>query len=194
MTTVTTVGYGDTTPTSALEEGLALGSMLAGALFLSFVISTLIELLASAGDESRRAERYVKKMALVDSWLGSVHLPGKLSSRIYRCACMYGDAAGMLACLRGAAAGAYVVSCSAVVQCKGGPAAPVLAALGSYDTLSIIRYTVTQPPWPPTPHRYYIQRRVGAPAGRAGAVGQHPGGPAQWAAHTGGGGAAEASV
>jgi hypothetical protein len=57
VTTITTVGFGDTLATSDGERVLAIATMLAGSVFLSFLIGALVETLANIGRTSHNAER-----------------------------------------------------------------------------------------------------------------------------------------
>jgi hypothetical protein len=140
---------------------VALCTMLAGALFLSFVISTLIEVLGSAGDESRRAQRYLKKMALVDSWLSAVHLPRQLSSKMYRCAVrgrcrcgayLLGDG-GCWACRRMGAwcAGRLVLQCAVVGPGGVGAWSALVGGRATAHTLRLQQCHSPASLWPSPP-------------------------------------------
>jgi len=66
MTTLTTVGYGDITPTSDAERGYAMLSMVIGGAFYGFTIATLTSVIS---DMDRNARAYDERMDLIQAWL-----------------------------------------------------------------------------------------------------------------------------
>ena len=61
--------YGDIIPFTTYEQLVAMLCMLAGCLFISFIISTLVQLLAQAGQAAKRASVFREKMRVRGSWL-----------------------------------------------------------------------------------------------------------------------------
>ena len=82
VTTLTTVGYGDITPKTSLEHGVAIGVMFVGILFFSFVVNSMGAALASSSAAARRSTALRAKFAEVESWARARALPPALRRRI----------------------------------------------------------------------------------------------------------------
>ena len=75
VTTLTTVGYGDITPKTSLEHGVAIGVMFVGILFFSFVVNSMGAALASSSAAARRSAALRAKFAEVEGWARARALP-----------------------------------------------------------------------------------------------------------------------
>eukprot|EP01025_Chloroclados_australasicus_P005746 TRINITY_DN11800_c0_g1_i1.p1 TRINITY_DN11800_c0_g1~~TRINITY_DN11800_c0_g1_i1.p1 ORF type:complete len:657 (-),score=55.60 TRINITY_DN11800_c0_g1_i1:655-2625(-) len=84
LTTVTTVGYGDITPSNDPERVTAMIIFMCGVIFFSFQISSVTELLANATHNQRQAQMIREKMVVVKRWMKRRHLNSKLRHKIYR--------------------------------------------------------------------------------------------------------------
>lgn len=82
VTTLTTVGYGDITPRTSLEHGVAIGVMFVGILFFSFVVNSMGAALASSSAAARRSAALRAKFAEVEAWARARALPPALRRRI----------------------------------------------------------------------------------------------------------------
>lgn len=82
VTTLTTVGYGDITPKTSLEHGVAIGVMFVGILFFSFVVNSMGAALASSSAAARRSAALRAKFAEVEGWARARALPPALRRRI----------------------------------------------------------------------------------------------------------------
>lgn len=82
VTTLTTVGYGDITPKTSLEHGVAIGVMFVGILFFSFVVNSMGAALASSSAAARRSSALRAKFAEVEAWARARALPPALRRRI----------------------------------------------------------------------------------------------------------------
>lgn len=82
VTTLTTTGFGDIAPHTSAERLWALTSMLLGMLLLSLVVGSLVELVATAGEDTRLAAAYRAKMDTVAAWLDAMEVSGNLRRRI----------------------------------------------------------------------------------------------------------------
>jgi len=59
---VATIGYGDITPQTPLEEGVAIFVMVLGIIFFGVLVGSLTQLLQSASKNARRAQVFREKM------------------------------------------------------------------------------------------------------------------------------------
>lgn len=82
MTTMSTNGYGDISPKTTVERGVAIVIMMAGVLFFGYVISSLSVMLQMFSPEARRAVVFRDKINKVDSWMSYRQLPNSLRSDI----------------------------------------------------------------------------------------------------------------
>jgi hypothetical protein len=80
MTTLSTVGYGDITPTSDVERGYSMMAMVVGGAFYGYIIGSVTSVISEM-DLNTRA--YFDRMDLITSWLdGHDELPKILRRRI----------------------------------------------------------------------------------------------------------------
>ena len=66
MTTLTTVGYGDITPTNQTERLYATFMMIIGASFYGFVVGAISSVVSSS---DLNASVYIERMDLISAWL-----------------------------------------------------------------------------------------------------------------------------
>ena len=79
LTTLTTIGYGDITPTNMHERYYCLFAMLIGALMFGYMLST-IGSMVSAMD--RQAAAFEERMDMVKDWMMTRNMPRKLLIRV----------------------------------------------------------------------------------------------------------------
>merc|ERR1712232_122743 len=80
MTTLSTVGYGDITPTSDSERGYAMLAMVVGGAFYGYIVGCVTSVISDM-DVNTRA--YFERMDLITSWLdGHEEIPRALRRRI----------------------------------------------------------------------------------------------------------------
>lgn len=75
---VATVGYGDITPQTSVEQGVVLAVFLVGLIFFGVLIGSLTQLLSKASKEARKAQLYRDKMEGVEGWLRGRRFPNGL--------------------------------------------------------------------------------------------------------------------
>eukprot|EP01025_Chloroclados_australasicus_P065642 TRINITY_DN8943_c0_g2_i1.p1 TRINITY_DN8943_c0_g2~~TRINITY_DN8943_c0_g2_i1.p1 ORF type:complete len:656 (-),score=57.22 TRINITY_DN8943_c0_g2_i1:361-2328(-) len=82
LTTVTTVGYGDITPSNDAERVTAMLIFMCGVIFFSFQISSVTELLSNVTHKQRRSQRIREKMTAVKRWMKHRHLDANIRQQI----------------------------------------------------------------------------------------------------------------
>merc|ERR1712113_72565 len=76
MTTLSTVGYGDITPTSDIERGYSMLAMVVGGAFYGYIVGCVTSVISDM-DLNMRA--YCERMDLITSWLdGHADVPPTL--------------------------------------------------------------------------------------------------------------------
>jgi hypothetical protein len=81
MTTMTTVGYGDLTPTNEKEVGFALCAMIMGGAFYGYAVGTICTIV---NNRDLNVSAYHDRMDAVYAWLDYHKLPREIRSRILR--------------------------------------------------------------------------------------------------------------
>ncbi|DBA70723.1 TPA: hypothetical protein ACH3X2_012094 [Trebouxia sp. C0005] len=82
MTTVTTVGYGDITAHSTVEQCVATVMMLAGVVFFGILIGSLGEIVQHASTRARQAQMFRRKFEDVETWMRMRRLPKYTQKKI----------------------------------------------------------------------------------------------------------------
>ena len=81
VTTMSTVGYGDLIPTTAMERGYTMFAMIAGASFYGYMIGNITSIVAE-GDAHTKA--YYEKMKKISAWCDHQEFPRLLRRRVRR--------------------------------------------------------------------------------------------------------------
>jgi len=84
VTTMTTVGYGDISPTNVGEIFVAMVVMLLGIMSFAFLIGSVQEVFENATESAQKASMLREKLSEVDSWIGRHTLAPKIRSQIRR--------------------------------------------------------------------------------------------------------------
>ena len=79
LTTLTTVGYGDITPTNDLERMYALGALLIGALVFGYLLSSVGSMMSNLDNRSNVVEEKLDQMQEV---IRHTNMPSELAGRI----------------------------------------------------------------------------------------------------------------
>lgn len=79
LTTLTTIGYGDITPTNMLERYYCLLAMLIGAMMFGYMMSTIGSMVQQMDQEASMKEQ---RMDAVKEWMSSRNMPRKLFVRV----------------------------------------------------------------------------------------------------------------
>ena len=79
LTTLTTVGYGDITPTNMIERCYCLFAMLIGAMMFGYMMSTIGSMVTTM---DRQAAAFEEKMDKVKEWMTTRNIPRKLLIRV----------------------------------------------------------------------------------------------------------------
>jgi hypothetical protein len=82
MTTMTTVGYGDITPTTDGERIFAMASMVVGGAFYGYLIGNISAMVAHS---DLNATAYHERMDLAYSWIDYHRFPKEMRQRIIKC-------------------------------------------------------------------------------------------------------------
>ncbi|KAK9797413.1 hypothetical protein WJX73_008201 [Symbiochloris irregularis] len=82
LTTIVTVGYGDITPYTAPEQGVAIIVMIVGILFFGILLGSIGDMLQRATKSARKAAILRDKMANVENWLRNRMFPKALRNSI----------------------------------------------------------------------------------------------------------------
>lgn len=82
LTTIATVGFGDVLPANQGETVVVLIVECIGVMFFGLMISTIGQLMAQVNRKARQMSLFRSKLGLVDRWIESNNLPGRLRRRI----------------------------------------------------------------------------------------------------------------
>lgn len=81
MTTLTTVGYGDITPSTNREIGYTIVAMVIGGAFYGYVVGAVTSLVS---DSDLNASAYYSRMDLIDAWVSHHRLPSDMQKSLRR--------------------------------------------------------------------------------------------------------------
>ncbi|KAL4447949.1 hypothetical protein ABPG75_005168 [Micractinium tetrahymenae] len=84
METVTTIGYGDITPTTTWEVAVSMLFMLIGAAYFGYILSTIGSLMDDTSPAAKRSAAIRERLQEADSWMRSLSLPLQLERDIRR--------------------------------------------------------------------------------------------------------------